>query len=72
MAVGELLYESFDNSAYLDGDWVWRVNPFSMEDPRLRDGDKNMSFVLSTYLNSNFKYVFFTSVVVIDRERNGN
>jgi guanylate kinase len=67
-AVGEKLYELFDNSAYCDGDWLWCVNPFSIEDPRLRDGDKNMSFVLSTYLNSQFEYVFFTSVVAIGQD----
>ena len=59
------LFESYENSAYCDGDWVWCVNPFSIDDPRLRNGDKNMSFVLSTYLNSNFDYVIFSSVVVM-------
>jgi broad-specificity NMP kinase len=65
--IGDKLYQSFNNSAWLDGDWVWRVNPFSVEDPRLRDGDKSMSFVLSTYLKSKFDYVFFTSVIIIDQ-----
>ena len=27
-AVGTRLFESFDNSAYLDGDWCWCVHPF--------------------------------------------
>ena len=66
--IGQKLYEKFNNSAYLDGDWVWKVNPFSIEDPRLRDGDKNMSFVLSTYLNSKFEYVFFSSVITINEK----
>ena len=61
------LYQLFDNSAYCDGDWMWCVNPFSVSDPRLRNGDKNMSFVLSTYLNSKFDYVFFSSVVLTDK-----
>jgi|GEM_PF-416180 len=59
------LFESYENSAHCDGDWVWCVNPFSIEDPRLRNGDKNMSFVLSTYLNSRFDYVIFSSVAVM-------
>jgi len=63
--VADPLFESYENSAHCDGDWLWRVNPFSIQDPRLRNGDKNMSFVLSTYLNSNFDYVIFSSVVVI-------
>ena len=65
-AVGTRLFESFDNSAYLDGDWCWCVHPFSVTDKRLRNGDKSMSFVLSNYLDSDFDYVFFTSVVLTD------
>ena len=65
-AVGTRLFESFDNSAYLDGDWCWCVHPFSTEDTRLRNGDKSMSFILSNYLDTGFEYVFFTSVVLTD------
>ncbi|MCL1787414.1 MAG: AAA family ATPase [Defluviitaleaceae bacterium] len=61
--VAECLFESYENCAHLDGDWVWRVNPFRISDPRLRNGDKNMAFVLSTYLSSNFDVVIFSSVV---------
>ncbi len=64
-AVADMLFQSYENSAFLDGDWCWCVNPFSMNDLRLRNGDKNMSFVLSNYLNSKFEYVIFSSVVVI-------
>jgi hypothetical protein len=63
--VATSLFRSYENSAYCDGDWMWCVNPFSVDDPRLRNGDKNMSFVLSTYLNSGFDYVIFSSVVVM-------
>jgi len=65
--VTEKLFESYENSAHFDGDWAWCVNPFSVEDPRLRNGDKTMSFALSTYLNSNFDYVFFSTVVAVDK-----
>ena len=67
-AVGTRLFESFNNSAYLDGDWCWCVHPFSVSDKRLRNGDKSMSFILSNYLDSDFEYVFFTSVVLTDPE----
>ena len=66
--VGKYLFEHYDNSAYLDGDWCWCVNPFSVKDKRLRNGDKSMSFVLSNYLTSGFDYVFFASVVLTDNE----
>lgn len=65
--VGENLFKSYENSAFFDGDWAWCVNPFSIDDKRLRNGDKTMSFALSTYLNSDFDYVFFPSVVAIDK-----
>ena len=65
-AVGTRLFESYNNSAYLDGDWCWCVHPFSVVDSRLRNGDRSMSFVLSNYLDSDFEYVFFTSVVLTD------
>ena len=65
-AVGTRLFESYGNSAYLDGDWCWCVHPFSVQDPRLRNGDRSMSFVLSNYLQSDFEYVVFTSVVLTD------
>lgn len=52
--VTQKLFTSYENSAYFDGDWAWCVNPFSVDDPRLRNGDKTMSFALSTYLNSSF------------------
>ena len=67
-AVGTRLFESYDNSASLDGDWCWCVHPFSVADPRLRNGDRSMSFVLSNYLDSDFEYVFFTSVVLTDEK----
>lgn len=66
--VAEKLFESYENSAYFDGDWAWCVNPFSLADPRLRNGDKTMSFALSTYLTSKFDYIIFSSVVVIGAE----
>ena len=54
-AAGTRLFESYDNSAYLDGDWCWCVHPFSVTDSRLRNGDKSMSFVLSNYFDSDFE-----------------
>ena len=66
--VGKYLFEHYDNSEYLDGDWCWCVNPFSVKDKRLRNGDKSMSFVLSNYLTSGFDYVFFASVVLTDNK----
>ena len=59
--VANRLWRSYKNTAYLDDDWVWRVKPFIMNDPRNRNAHKNSTFVLSTYLKSNFDYVIFSS-----------
>ena len=64
-SVAEQLFEAYENCAFFDGDWAWRVNPFSISDPRLRNGDKTMSFALSVYLNSNFDYVIFPFVAAL-------
>lgn len=61
----DLLFQMYENSAYLDGDWCWCVNPFDLGDPRLREGDEAMAAVLSNYLRLDFQYVVFSSVVVM-------
>ena len=62
----EILFKRLHNSAWLDGDDVWRVNPWSLDDPRLRTSDINMAFVLQTYLQSRFDYVILSSIVLSD------
>jgi hypothetical protein len=62
----EILFKSLPNSAWLDGDDVWRVNPWSLDDPRLRTSDINVAFVLQTYLQSKFDYVILSSIVLSD------
>ncbi|QOR35483.1 hypothetical protein IMX26_01150 [Clostridium sp. 'deep sea'] len=62
-----MLYKHFHNAAWLDGDDVWRVNPFDVNDKRLRNSDLNMAFVVENYLKSGFEYVFFSSIVLCDK-----
>ena len=62
----EILFKRLDNAAWLDGDDVWRVNPWSLDDPRLRTSDINMAFVVQTYLQSQFEYVILSSIVLCD------
>ena len=67
--VAEELFVLYENCAHLDDDWVWRVNPFSFDDPRNDRIYENMSFVLSGYLNLKFQYIFLSTVRLMeDRE----
>ncbi len=63
-AVAEIMFDRLNNCAWLDGDDVWRVNPFRLDDPRLRMSDENMAFVVQTYLRVQFDYVILSSVVL--------
>ena len=67
-AVAERLFGLCEDRAYFDGDWGWCVNPFSLDDPRLRNGDRTIAFALSNYLKSGFRYVICPAVVVIGAE----
>lgn len=67
--IAENLIYQYGNSAHLDDDWVWRVNPFSFDDPRNDGIYSNMSFVLSTYLDLGFDYVFLSSVRMMGQGR---
>ncbi|MCQ2422678.1 MAG: AAA family ATPase [Lachnospiraceae bacterium] len=64
--VGKRIFEHYENSAFCDGDWCWCVNPLSIEDTRVRNGDRNMAYLVSNYLKSDFEYVVFASVVLTD------
>jgi len=70
--VARKLFESYKNSAYLNGDWCWCVNSFDHLNKRNINGDRNMSFILSNYLNSDFDYVFFSSVDLVDNKAREN
>ena len=67
--VADSLFNLYENSAQLDDDWVWCVNPFSFGDPRNDRIYENMAFVLSGYLNLDFDYVFLSSVRMIGTGR---
>ena len=66
--VGKRVFEHYSNSAYCDGDWCWCVNPESIRDNRQQYGDRNMAFLLSTYLEAGYDYVVFSSIVMTEPE----
>ena len=66
--ISKILYTKLNNSAWLDGDDVWRVNPWDLNDARLRNSDLNMSFVIENYLKSKFEYIILSSIVLCVKE----
>lgn len=69
--IGNLLFSRLQNSAILDGDEVWRINPFEVTD-RTRDiVERNIAFVLRSYIEANYEYVILVWVLhqqsIIDR-----
>ena len=61
--VGSLLFSSLNNSAFLDGDDVWRINPFEVTDVTREIVEQNITFVLGNYIKSNYKHVILTWVL---------
>ena len=50
--------------AYLDGDWCWNINPFSVTEENKRMVQDNIRHVLREYLtNSGLEYVIFCWVM---------
>jgi hypothetical protein len=64
--VAGLLLNNLYDSVWLDGDDLWRMNPFVVDDNTKRMIEKNISFVLNSFLNGHFSYIIFTWVLHLD------
>jgi len=69
--VGKLIHNQLKNSAYLDGDDVWRINPFEVNDKTKNIVEKNIPFVLNSYIEAGYQHVILSWVLhkqsIIDR-----
>lgn len=69
--VSRLLLSRLSNGAWLDGDDVWRMNPFVVNDSNKRMVERNILFVLRSFLENGFRYVLLTWVLhdqsIVDR-----
>ena len=62
--VSELILKKLEKSVYLDGDWCWNMNPFTVNDENIQMVIKNIVFLLRSFLkNSNFQYIIFCWVI---------
>ena len=61
--VGKLLFSRLNKSAFLDGDDVWKINPFEVTDATREIVEQNITYVLSNYIRANYEYVILTWVL---------
>ncbi|WNS44635.1 AAA family ATPase [Paenibacillus sp. MMS20-IR301] len=71
-AVCKQLLQSLDHSVWLDGDWCWMMQPWTVNEENIIMVENNINFMLRSFLtNSSFKYVIFSWVLhrkeIIDR-----
>jgi len=50
--VGSGLLKAIDNSAWLDGDWCWMLNPFNPNVENKAMVERNIEFLLQGYLSN--------------------
>jgi len=58
------LYQKIQHCVWLDGDWCWMMNPWNFAEENKRMVEKNITFLLRSFLtNPNFDYVIFSWVI---------
>ena len=64
--VARLLLNDLENCVWLDGDDLWRMNPFIVDDSTKKMVENNISFVLNSFIQAQFSYIIFTWVLHMD------
>ncbi|HNZ32722.1 MAG TPA: zeta toxin family protein [Candidatus Cloacimonas sp.] len=62
-SVASQLYCRLKNSVWLDGDDLWRMNPFLVTEARKEMILNNAAFVLSSFIRESFSYIIFSWVM---------
>ncbi len=62
-AVMRELLTQLDGAVWLDADDVWRMHPFIVSDATKSMVERNIQFVLRSFLESGFSYIFLTWVL---------
>ncbi|MBU8933277.1 MAG: AAA family ATPase [candidate division Zixibacteria bacterium] len=60
------LFTRLHNCVWLEGDDIWRMNPFLANDCTKNMVERNIRFLLGSYIESGFSYVLFTWVLHCD------
>jgi broad-specificity NMP kinase len=62
-SVARELYASLRNSAWLEGDDLWRMNPFTVNKRTVRMVERNIGCVLRSFLEVGFSHIILTWVL---------
>lgn len=63
-ATSRELNKRLNNSVWLDGDWCWMMNPFTVNDENKNMVINNIAYLLRSFLtNSSYEYVIFNWVI---------
>ena len=65
-AVAGLLLNDLLDCIWLDGDDLWRMNPFIVDDHTKIMVEKNIIFILNSFIKERFSYIIFTWVLHLD------
>ena len=64
--VARLLLNDLKDCVWLDGDDLWRMHPFIVNDNTKIMVEKNIRFVLNSFIQARFSYILFTWVLHLD------
>ncbi|MDU1854820.1 MAG: AAA family ATPase [Clostridium baratii] len=69
--ISKWLYKNLENCFWLDGDNVWMMNPFVVDEENKKMVLSNITYIINNFLgNSNSKYVLFNWVIHTDEIMN--
>lgn len=61
--VAKLFLDQLENSIWLDGDDLWRMNPFKVNEKTKSMVENNIQYVLNSFISAQFSHVIFTWVL---------
>jgi len=69
--VARKIFTHLDNCVWLDGDNLWRMNPFIVNEKTKQMVERNIHYVLRSFIKEDFSYVLFTWVLHLNQLLNG-
>ena len=57
------LFKTLDNAVWLDGDDLWRMHPFIVNDETRKMVEDNIVYVLNAFIRAHYSYIIFTWVL---------